>query len=185
MSTVFPCLTTARLSLRQFTPQDVEHVYQGLSHPSVIRYYGVNFQTLADTENQMEWFRNLESSGTGIWWAIFSIDGATFVGAAGFNNLSREHHKAELGFWMLPEHWGKGYMTEALEAVIAHGLDKLQLHRIEAFVEEGNENSSRTLLKQKFEHEGTLRDYEIKNGHFISVHVFAKISADKHQFIKA
>jgi ribosomal-protein-alanine N-acetyltransferase len=50
----------------------------------------------------MEWFKNLEKQGTGIWWAIHSVNGDNFYGAAGLNNLSTVHKKAEIGFWILP-----------------------------------------------------------------------------------
>lgn len=182
MSTSFPMMITSRLSLKQILAEDVEHVYRGLSHPQVIRYYGVSYQTLEKTEEQMRWYRELES---GCWWALRTLKNATFIGAAGFNNLNREHRKAELGFWLLPECWGNGYMSEALKPIIAYGQEIMQLHRIEAFVESENRSSCSTLLKQGFRQEGSLRDSEIKNGQFISVHVFAKISSDKHEFMKA
>jgi ribosomal-protein-alanine N-acetyltransferase len=179
MSFSVPLMASPRLQLRQFMPEDVGHVYKGLSHPEVIRYYGVSYRTLEETETQMQWFRELESSGTGTWWAIWSADGKNFMGAAGFNNLCREHCKAELGFWLLPAYWGKGFITEALNIIIPYGFDQLQLHRIEAFVETGNTSSCQALLRQGFCQEGTMQDCEIKNEKFISLHVFAKISINK------
>ena len=178
MNTPFPQLTTHRLSLKQFLAADLKYIYAGLSHPQVVRYYGVSYQTLEETKKQLHWFQELESSGTGRWWALWSAGNANFLGAAGFNNLSQTHRKVELGFWLLPEYWGNGFTSEALEAVLAYGFEQLGLHRIEAFVECGNEKSSRVLLKQGFRHEGTQRDCEIKHGHFISLQTFAKLSSD-------
>ncbi len=176
MKAAVPALSTHRLSLKPFKPEDVGEVYKGLSHPEVIRYYGVNYKTLEETEKQMQWFRELENSGTGSWWALWLTNTASFIGAAGFYNLSGEHKKAELGFWLLPDYWGKGFITEALEAIIPYAFGHLQLHRIEAYVETENSGSCRALLKQQFRLEGTMQDCEIKNGRFISLHVFAKLS---------
>ena len=174
----FPNLKTSRLNLRQITEADLQNIYSGLSHPEVIKYYGVNYSSLDDTREQLEWYAELERTHTGIWWAIISAETTEFCGAIGYNNLSREHKKAELGFWLLPEFWHRGYVQEAMEVVLKYAFQKLKLHRIEAFVETENISSQKALQKQHFEQEGILRDSEIKNGRFISVAVYAKLNSD-------
>lgn len=172
----FPTLTTARLNLRQITEDDLENIFSGLSHPDVIKHYGVNYSSLDDTWEQLEWYAELERTHTGIWWAITVADTGKFCGAIGYNNLSREHKKAELGFWLLPDYWGRGYVSEALEEVLSYAFTKQQLHRIEAFVETENISSQKALQKAHFQQEGILRDSEIKNGRFISVAIYARIN---------
>lgn len=172
----FP-LKTSRLWLKKFVETDLHYVFQGLSHPSVIRYYGVNFESLEETKSQMQWFDQLEREETGIWWAVYSSDGLNFLGGVGFNNLSKDHKKAEIGFWLLPEYWGMGLMQEATELAISYAFDILQIHRIEAIVECENKNSLSLLNKLNFRLEGTLQDYEIKNGAFITVKIYAKFNS--------
>ena len=82
-SSKFPQITTGRLLLRQFEENDLESVYKGLSDPDIIKYYGVSYQTLEETKEQMKFFEDLEKEGTGIWWAICSLDNTTFYGAGG------------------------------------------------------------------------------------------------------
>ena len=171
----FPNLTTSRLNLRQITEADLENIYSGLSNPDVIKYYGVNYDSLEATWEQLEWYAELEHTQTGIWWAVILAETGEFCGAIGYNNRSREHKKAELGFWLLPVFWGKGYVQEALKPVLEYGFDKLDLHRIEAFVETENISSQKTLQKCHFQQEGILRDSEIKNGRFVSVAIFSKL----------
>jgi [ribosomal protein S5]-alanine N-acetyltransferase len=172
--TPFPEVRTKRLLLRQIQDNDLENIFRGLSHPEVIKYYGVNFNSRESTKEQMTWYRELVETGTGIWWAICSLEGDVFYGATGFNNLQKEHKKAEIGFWLLPEFWSRGYVSEAVTAILNYAFTSLDLHRIEAYVEVGNENSAKALKKLKFEYEGRLRDSEIKTGKFISVDVYAK-----------
>lgn len=172
----FPIIKTERLLLRQFDDNDLQFVFRGLSHPEVIKYYGVSFSSINDTEEQMKWYRNLEDTGTGIWWAISSLEGNIFYGATGFNNLQEEHKKAELGFWLLPDYWGKGFIREAVPHILNYAFTHLDLHRIEAFVEAGNSNSAKALQKLGFEKEGRMRDYEVKNGKFISVDMFGRLN---------
>jgi hypothetical protein len=77
----FPTIRTDRLLLRQFVDSDIENVYKGLSAPEIIQYYGVSYKTLEDTKDQMRFFADLEKEGTGIWWAVCSLDNKTFYGA--------------------------------------------------------------------------------------------------------
>ena len=168
-------MRSARLLLRPIIEADRENVFRGLSHPDVIRHYAISFESLEATRVQMEWYAQLEREGTGRWWAICSPDNSTFMGAAGLYGIVPRHRKGELGYWLLPEHWGKGVMTEALPLVLDHGFRTLGLHRIEAEVETENKASRRLLLKHGFQHEGTLRDHEIKDGSYISLDVYARL----------
>jgi len=159
--------------LRQFHSGDLEDVFNGLSHPDVIRYYGVSYQTLEAAQEQMKFFSDLETNGTGLWWAICSNKDQTFYGAVGFSSLNAAHQKAEIGFWLLPDYWRKGILTEALPVICRFGFDQLGLHRIEAFVETENTNCRLALNKLNFSHEGTLKECEFKNGKFISLDIYA------------
>lgn len=174
-SFVFPTIKTDRLLLRRFIDTDLENVFKGLSHPDIIKHYGVSFRTLEDTKEQMTWFENLEKEETGIWFAVCSKDNNTFYGAVGLNSLNKEHKKAEIGFWLLTDFWGQGIMKEAIPLICDYGFDKLGLHRIEGFVESDNTNSKKAMSKLNFQHEGTMKDCEIKNGKFISLDIYARL----------
>lgn len=178
MKKTFSKLESDRLLLRQFQNSDIDYVFMGLSHPDIIRYYGVNYDSLEATQEQMIWFENLETSGTGIWWAICNLADKKFLGAAGLNDLSNKDKNAELGFWLLTENWGQGIVAEAIPMIISHAFHELSLHRIEAFVETENLNSKKTLASLGFEHEGTRRDCEVKNGEFISLDVYSILNTN-------
>jgi len=164
MASSFPILTTQRLRLRQFEAADVDNVYRGLSDPEVIRYYGVSFDSLVATQEQMCWFRDLEKSETGIWWAICSLDNRTFYGAGGYNGLNREHQKAEIGFWLSRKYWGQGFMQETFPLICDYGFHSLGLNRIEGFVNSANQNCKRAIEKLGFKLEGTMRNVKLKKG---------------------
>ncbi len=174
----FPSLKTKRLIFRQITPTDIQNIYKGLSNPKVIKYYGISFDSLEATEEQMIWYRNLEQNETGIWWAICSLDNNIFYGAGGFNNLNKEHKKAEIGFWLLPEFWGQGFMQEAFPLIWDYGFNKLDLNRIEGFVDSENINCKKAVERLNFKFEGTMRDCEIKEGKYLSVDIYSKLKND-------
>jgi len=175
MTTEFPIIKTDKLLLRQFVENDLENVFKGLSHPEIIKYYGVSFQTLEATKEQMTFFADLEKNETGIWWAVCSADNKIFYGAGGLSSLNKEHKKAEIGFWLISEFWGNGIMKEAMPLICNYGFDNLELHRIEGFVESENKNCKNAMAKLDFQHEGTMKECEIKNGKFISLDIYAKV----------
>lgn len=172
----FPLLKTDRLLLRQIDKEDIQHIFEGLSNPEVIKFYGISYTSLESTKEQMTWYSNLEKSKTGIWWAISSQDKRKFYGAIGFYGISREHKKAEIGYWLLPEFWGKGYIQEAASKVVQYAFETLELHRIEALIESENSASAKTLEKLGFQFEGRMRDSEIKNEKYITVDIFSKLN---------
>ncbi len=176
METKFPILESERVILRQFTDNDLENVFKGLSHPDIIKYYGISFKTLEATKEQMTWFADHEKNETGIWWAVCNKDDGTFMGAGGLNDLSKENKKAEIGFWLLPEHWGKGIMTETMPLIFNYAFTTIGLHRIEGFVETENIACKKALKKLQFNLEGTMQDCEIKNDAYISVDIYSKIN---------
>lgn len=52
MTKEFPILKTKRLLLRRFQETDLIAVYKGLSHPDIIKYYGISFDNLEATKEQ-------------------------------------------------------------------------------------------------------------------------------------
>ncbi|MTI38082.1 GNAT family N-acetyltransferase [Fulvivirga lutimaris] len=164
-----PAIKTDRLLLRPIVKSDIDNIYNGLSNPEVIKYYGVSFDSLEATKEQMEWFEKSSQC----WWAICSLDNKQFYGAAGVNDISLPHKKAEIGFWLLPDYWREGIISEAIPLVINFGFNQLELHRIEGFVETENQGSKHTLEKVGFRYEGTMNDCEIKNGKYISIDIYA------------
>jgi len=172
---MFPELTTQRLLLQQVQPEDQGFVFEGLSHPDVIRYYGVQYDSFDAAGKQMLWYDQIFQEGSGISWKIVHQQTSEILGDISVYLYKPEHNKAEIGFWLLPRYWNKGYALEALMAVINYWKNEKGLHRLEAFVEEGNMASSTLLEKAGFQYEGTMRDCEIKNGKYISLLIYSII----------
>ena len=173
---MFPQLTTERFILRQIIESDQPKIFEGLSHPDVIKYYGVNYHTLEETSKQMNWYNQSIKDETGIWWAINYKGNDELIGACGFNNLDAKNKKAELGYWLLTGHWGFGVIQEVLPYIIEYAFDHLHLHRLEAVVESLNSRSKKVMESLDFYYEGTLHESEIKNGEYIDLDYYAIIN---------
>lgn len=175
---MLPTITTDRLLLRKIVPADQPKIFEGLSHPAVIRYYGVSYNSLEATAVQMEFYENLLADETGAWWGICHKQAPDeIIGACGLNNFDAQHKNIEIGYWLLPQNQGAGYMFECLPHIIAYAFREMKAHRITAVVEEGNATSGKLLTKLGFQYEGTLRESEMKNGRFISLRYYALLNA--------
>lgn len=168
-----PELATERLFLQQILPADQDFIFEGLSHPAVIPFYGVRYSSYEATSEQMDWYHRMAIEGTGLSWKMVAKNTSERLGVISVYYFKPEHKKAEVGFWLLPSFWRKGYAIEALQRVMDYWRKEKGLHRLESFVEEGNIASSRLLEKAGFVYEGTLRDCEVKEGRYISLQVFA------------
>jgi ribosomal-protein-alanine N-acetyltransferase len=172
-------IKTTNLLLRPINASDIHPVLQGLSHPEVIQYYGVSFFSLEEVKVQIDWYARIEKEQTGRWWAIVDPADEHFYGAIGIHDIHPQHRKAEIGFWLLPEYRGKGYIPEAAIRIIKHSFEYLRLHRMYAYVESENHNSKKVLTKLGFVYEGTMRECEIKDGKWIDLEIYALLQKDQ------
>jgi len=157
-------LDTARLRLRPFRPDDAAEVARlacraeiaattlAIPHP----------YTLADAEAWIAGQPGAAASGSAFLFAITDRSGV-LLGTIGLHVVPI-HRRAELGYWIGVEHWGRGYATEAGRAVLDFGFGPLALNRIEAHAFPENPASSRVLEKLGFRFEGLLRHHVVKGG---------------------
>jgi ribosomal-protein-alanine N-acetyltransferase len=175
---IFPVLQTDRLLLTEVLPDDLAFVFEGMSDPVAKPYYGFYYTTLEETKKQLEWYRNNFRSGTGVPWKIVEKSTGLKAGIISFYYYKPEHKKAEVGFWLLPQFWNKGIITEALRAVAQYCKKERGMHRLEAFVEAENGASTKALEKCGFQREGLMRDCEIKFGGYVSLFIYALLLSD-------
>ncbi|MGX5725994.1 GNAT family N-acetyltransferase [Metapseudomonas otitidis] len=174
----FPEFFLPRCTLRRIHPRDVGAIFAGLSHPQVIAHYGVSYDSLEATDEQMRWYDSLLKERQGIWWGIALPGRRELVGACGFNDWSHADRSLDIGYWLMPEHWSQGLMQACLPTILRFALATLSVHRIHADVEPENPASARLLERLGFVLEGTLRDVECKDGRFLSLHQYSLLATD-------
>jgi ribosomal-protein-alanine N-acetyltransferase len=175
----FPVIATARFLLRRIVASDAEAVFLGLSDPRVILHYGVSYRTREEAEAQMRWFEDIHAQGTGIWWGLCEPSNpSTLIGAAGLNDLSTRHRRAELGYWLFPVHWGRGAASECVSALLAHAFGAMNLHRVAAEVDVDNLRSIALLERLGFAFEGVRRGCELKDGKYLDLRVYSRLATD-------
>ena len=160
-----PTLGTDRLVLRGIAPADAPALFAIFGDPVVCRYW--SRPALADlhdaTELEAQIARHFEAR-TLFQWGIAEEANGAIVGTCTLGALSPEHRRAEVGFALRKDAWGRGYIAEALPALLGFAFDVLDLHRLEADVDPRNERSIRALERVGFAHEGYLRERYFLNG---------------------
>ncbi|SDE22720.1 ribosomal-protein-alanine N-acetyltransferase [Bhargavaea beijingensis] len=172
-------LTTKRLYLRAANPSDAEDMLRYLSDPEVMKHTGMEpFETTEDVQDEIKWYHSLVKEDSGIRWGITLKETGKMIGSCGFHNREPKHFRAEIGYELSREYWGKGIASEALQAVVRYGFSHLGLERIEALIEPGNTASLRLVEKNGFLKEGLLRHYEYGRGRFDDLYMYSILKED-------
>ena len=80
------------------------------------------------------------------------------MGTVTLAGRDRDNRRAEIGFILAREFWGRGLATEAVRRALAFAFGEMDLHRVEADVDPANEASLILLERLGFRREGVLRD---------------------------
>lgn len=175
----FPIIETRRLILREVTTEDADDLFTYLSDKDVVKHMGLEpYQTVKDVMDEIRWYHSIRKEGTGIRWGITLKDSGEVIGSCGFLNRLTKHYRTEVGFELSKEYWGKGIVSEALEAVVKYGYQHFQLERIEALIVPANLSSQKLVEKLGFKREGLLRHYEYTCGKFDDLYMYSIIKKD-------
>lgn len=177
----FPVLKTKRLELIEITDEHLIDLYNLFSDEDVIRFYNLGKYTdLSDGQKFVDWYKNRYRDGLAIRWGIALKGKKDIIGTVGYNNYTT-FHRANIGYDLQKNYWNKGYITEALEAVVEYGFTVLDINRIEAEVMQGNTASERVLEKLGFTREGVLRQWMLWDDNYYDMSMYSLL---KNEYIK-
>ncbi len=101
------------------------------------------------------------------------------IGEAMLFELDRRNGSAELGIFIgEASEWGKGYGTDAVNALVDYGFAALRLERIWLNVWTENDRARRAYEKAGFVHEGTLRHDRYEGGRFTDGHILSILRSE-------
>ena len=103
---------------------------------------------------------------------------AEAIGYGGLFDIDAASSKAEIGYGLLQQFWGKGYVSEAVAEISRFGSNDFGLHRIYGQVDPENAPWARVLPKLSYVKEGCLRDDIFARGRFLDMDIFALINPD-------
>ena len=157
--TELPTLEAARVRLRWLTEEDVDALFAIFSDEAMMRYWSSTpMKERAEAGELLARIHAGFRDKSAFQWGVERKDDGGLLGTCTLFNMHRANMRAELGYCLHSAHWGKGYMGEALAALIGHAFHGLKLRRLEADVDPDNASSLRILDRMGFQREGLLRE---------------------------
>ena len=111
-------LGTKRCDLRPAKAADLDHVVEGISHPSFPT--NLPLSSIYRDEKLSSWLQRMCQFNTSTHSAVWAIDLKSGVPSIGQVALIAHEGKQTLSIWLSPVFWGHGYAREAVAAVIRH-----------------------------------------------------------------
>lgn len=141
-------LRSERLRLRRYRPEDFEFFAELLGDPAVTRYSSGGALKRPSAKKLFDKVFHIYRDGDFAVWCVLA--GKELVGHAELKPRKGEHG-LELVYFLKTGAWGKGYGTELVEKLVAHGFGETD--RILATVDPANAASIRVLMKNGFRFE--------------------------------
>ncbi|TQV96484.1 hypothetical protein V2A60_003119 [Cordyceps javanica] len=179
---------TPRLVLRRFKPDDAPALARAANHRAVwdgVRDSFPHPYTLADAqafvavcvkgEKEKEEEEEEKEGGR-------EPAGEQLVGCLGADPGQDVLYRTwELGYWLTPDAWGRGYATEAVGALLRWLLRTWPgVHRVQAMTLAANPRSAKVLLRCGFVLEGVQREAAEKGGVLQDLQVYAVLRHNVH-----
>lgn len=157
-------IETDRLVIRGIQEADMADLLVMNQDDEVLRFLPyAKWLTLDDGLAWLARVRKLEAAGTAVQLVMVDKASARVIGACVLFKYDEGSSRAELGFAMAREFWGKGLMLEALTVLIAHAFTVRGVRRLEAEANSLNTASCRLLDRLGFVSEGLMRQrYRVK-----------------------
>ena len=168
----FVKMETERLLLRSWTDADAQSLFEYAKDPDVGPIAG--WPAHRSVEESLNVIKTVFSVPE--CYAICEKENGEAIGAIslklnGHTDMTERDDECELGYWLGKPFWGKGYMPEAVRAMLKHGFEDLGMTTIWCGYYDGNEKSKRVQEKTGFVYHHTCEEVpvplmnEIRVGH--------------------
>lgn len=174
-----PVLETERLILRPMRAEDAADLKKWLGRDEVYTYWG---RKVTGGEKNPEslfvdprpWVKR--KLGKDMHWGVVLKNAGEVMGDVTINDVQNDR-MASIGYRLNPDEWSKGYITEAVQAVVQYIFGQTHLQRLEATVDVRNLASVRVLEKCGFQREGTIRQGKMVS-EYCDYHIYGLLKTD-------
>lgn len=168
-------LRSERLVLRPWQPGDESALVTHANHREVWRNLADFFPHPYTRAEADAWIARVaaDPSGSLNLAIVFRGEPVGGIGVGRVPDIARL--TGNVGYWLGPTVWGRGFATEALRAFTAHVFKETDLQRLEARVFEWNPASCRVLEKAGFIRDARLRRAAIKDGTILDVWLYSRV----------
>ncbi len=175
-----PFIVGEKIYLRPVEMEDVNNYVMWLNDEEVRQF--LSRITPFNSIREKEWVENLYKDDKSIILGIVVKESDKLIGNIGIHGISIPNRHAVLGIFIGDKScWSKGYGTEALNLMLAHGFDQLSLHRIYLSVMSFNPRAIRAYEKAGFVKEGVYREHIYRNGKYHDLYMMSVLENEWRQ----
>ena len=170
----FPILESERLRFRKLTNEDALEILALRGNRETMKF--IPRPLVTDIEGALALIKMINDKideNLDINWTVTEIGSDKCIGIMGFYRTQPEHFRTELGYMITPEHWEKGYTTEAVRTLLFYAFETLRFHSVEAVIDERHTVSERVLLKNGFVKEAHFKENFYYNGEFTDTIIYS------------
>jgi RimJ/RimL family protein N-acetyltransferase len=169
-----------RLRLRGVEKTDIPKFYEWINDPEVNEGLAVYLpMSMMDEQGWLERASQREQPEKPLAIEMRDRKDWRLIGNCGFFNIEWTHRAAEFGIMIGDKSvWNQGYGTEAVQLILQHGFETLNLNRIYLRVYSTNPRAKRVYEKAGFILEGTMREAVYKHGKYANVHFMGVLRSE-------
>ena len=155
----FPEIRTENLILRKLRINDLQDLYEMRKDPRMNLYVDNTIDNnINETLEYLEKMNRGVEAGKWIIWGLELKSEVRLIGSISIWNFKTADVSGELGYGLDFRYQGKGYMTEALKAVVDYGFKTLKLKSLFAYTEIRNQPSISLLERCGFKKTGEIEE---------------------------
>ena len=148
---MFIDIETKRLVLKCIDQSDRDFIFEEYQNDFITKYqYDEEPMTDIKEADDLIEFYNMKEPRNQNRWAIIDKNRKNKMGTCGFHLWDKERNEVEIGFELMEKYNGKGYMTEAVEAIIEFAKIQMKVDIIKAVVYVENDKCKRLVERFGF-----------------------------------
>jgi ribosomal-protein-alanine N-acetyltransferase len=167
-------ITTNRLLLTPMNENVIDFIFMLETQFESYQYDSDNTPTYDAVIKRCQWYidrtQSLPDDGA-IRWIVRKNN--IMIGEVHFTCNYDRTHEWEIGYKFLKEHWGNGFASESVRAVIQYAFENFNVNRIVAFLNAENKRSAALCERVGMVKEGRLREVRLINGVYYDEYIFS------------
>jgi len=155
----FKQIETERLILKNISPEDRDFVFALFSNEDVNAFLfdAEPVENIQGADEIVTFYTKAEPRNMHRWILVRKEDGAK-LGTCGFHCWNKETGECDVGYDLYPDYWGKGYMSEALAAILQFAKNEMKVSKINACIYTENISSLKLAEKLDFSFVGQMKN---------------------------
>jgi RimJ/RimL family protein N-acetyltransferase len=172
-------IKTDRLFLQPLSEQDICFIQDLATRPESFKFDKNNAPSADEIIKRCHWYMEREKAlpnEGAIRWIIKYND--TRIGEVHVICNWEETSEWEIGWYLLPEYWGKGFAAEAVKSVIQYVFSHFKINRLAAFLNAENDRSMALAERVGMVREGRLREVRYVKGAYYDEFIYSILRHD-------